>query len=103
MGSLFRVPVEGGQVEKVLRPFSFFRLQFHGEGLYFLDRGTKEFRGTLIPLKRLDVRTERITEVARIKDPGGPRGFSLSPDGRSILTTEMGEAKVDMMLVDDFR
>ncbi len=59
---------------------------------------------SVVPLKVIDPETGQSTEVGRVKDPmGGPKHFSLSPDGRSILTSNVASLKTQWMLVDDFR
>ncbi len=99
-GSLWRMPVEGGAKEEILRPFSFDALHFRQEGLYFMDRDEQSSGGSLVKL--LDTETLKITEVARLPDPR-PRHFSLSPDRRRILTSHSESSSANSMLVEDFR
>ncbi len=104
--SLFRVPVEGGHRERLLHPFNADILDFRGDGLYFLDLHDPEGpRGSLLAFKMLDPESGQVAEVGRVRDPmdGGVHHFSLSPDGRSILTSNVASSKKELMLVENFR
>ena len=101
-GSLWRIPVEGGEREQILRPFSFDVIRFREEGLYFLDRGNEGPKELLV-LKLLDTETRKIAEVVRLLNPRAPAHFSLSPDGRLVLTSHPNPPRIDFLLVDHFR
>ncbi len=101
--SLWRVPVEGGEKEEILRPFGFDSLRFREEGLYFLDPGKERRTNLLVALKLLDTETLKITEVARAIKPRRTSHLSLSPDGRLVLTSHPEPGSTEPMLVDEFR
>lgn len=102
-GSFWRVPVEGGEAEQILSPFSKSALSFRDEGLYFLDPAKTRSPDLLVALKLLDTETSETTDLGRVVDPPSPRDFSLSPDGRFVLTSHDEPGTADIMLVDDFR
>ena len=102
-GSFWRVPVEGGNAERILSPFSKRALSFRDEGLYFLDPGKTRSPDLLVALKLLDTETSETTDLGRVVAPPSPRDFSLSPDGRFVLTSHDEPGKADIMLADDFR
>ncbi len=98
--------MEGGHREKLLHPFNADTLQFRGEGLYFLDRHDPEGPGdSLLAFKVLDPESGQIAEVGSVRDPmdRGVHHFSLSPDGRSVLTSNVASSKTELMLVENFR
>jgi len=111
-GALWRAPVHGvlngqqwGKKEKVLSPFSqFTALQFRREGLYFLTEAGLSLDSEVrqLPLRLLDPETGKIAEVAQVK-ASIPLHFSMSPDGRSVLTNHIETRSAVLMLVDDFR
>ena len=111
-GALWRAPVHGtlsgqqwGKREKVLAPFSqFTALRFRGEGLYFLSdkRPSASDDVRQLPLRVWNPETGKITEVAQVKASFPPH-FSISPDGRSVLTSYIETRSAELMLVDDFR
>ena len=102
-GSLWKIPVEGGKREEILRPFGFDALFFREEGLYFLDPGEERRKDSLVALTLLDTETSKITDGGLVMDPRAPHPFSLSPDGRLVLTSHPEPSSADLMLVDDFR
>ena len=99
-GSLWRMPVEGGEKEEVRRRFSYSAIELREEGLYFLD--PQDRKDSLVAIKLLDLETGRISEFARVR-PSRELHFSISPDGRSVLTSSMDRGNTDLMLVEDFR
>jgi hypothetical protein len=100
-GTLWRVPVEGGEKEEVLTPFTVRSpLVSREEGLYFIPAELGD--DGLTPLNRLGPDTGTITEVARARFRGLMR-FSLSPDRRFLLTTRPESIRTDILLVDEFR
>ena len=86
-----------------LSPFSKRALSFRDEGLYFLDPGKTRSPDLLVALKLLDTETSETTDLGRVVAPPSPRDFSLSPDGRFVLTSHDEPGKADIMLADDFR
>ena len=80
-GSLWRVPVEGGEPAEILHPFRAPAILSRDEGLYFLDPGNRLSLDSWVAVKLLDMETSKITDVGRVMSPPSPRDFSLSPDG----------------------
>ena len=56
-----------------------------------------------MPLARFDPETGREVQVSRVANPWGTRRFSLSPDGRFLLTDHNESFVSKLMLVEDFR
>lgn len=103
--SLMRIPAKGGESERVRNPFSYSTIQFIGDEIYYLPLPDARMLGskTVVSLARFDPSGGPDTEVARIANPSGPRHFSLSPDGSSLLTDHLERFEFRLMLVEDFR
>ena len=102
-GSLYRISLAGGAVKQVASPFSFARIQFHDGLLYHIRRERVGGRPGRAFLATFDPETREITEIAPIESPWGPANFSLSPDGKYLLTTQMESVTSDILLVDEFQ
>ena len=103
--SLWRIPVEGGDEEVVVKEYRSSTLSWDltDQGLYFVDQESSS-SGTswVVRFQRFDRR--HATEVARLPLApflGGP-AISISPDGRWMLSTQT-EEESDLMLVEKFR
>ena len=103
--AIFRLPVEGGDEEVVVEKYR----SSHGswdltvQGLYFVDQEpSSSGMSWVVRFQGFDQR--HATEVARLDYPpflGGP-AITVSPDGRSMLSTQSQEES-DLMLVEHFR
>jgi Tol biopolymer transport system component len=99
-GGLWRVPVAGGEEKEVLQSVDGRAWAVVGQGIYFAQAS---------PSGRTAVRflrfgTGKVTTITSIKRPiGCTAGFSLSPDERYLLYTQLDQDGSDLMLVENFR
>jgi hypothetical protein len=96
--SLWRVPTGGGQEQQVLDSAYAINFATGRDGIYFMRNTTGK-----IPIEFFDFASLKRTLLATLdKAPIG--GFSVSPDERWILYTQLDEAwSGDLMLVENFR
>jgi eukaryotic-like serine/threonine-protein kinase len=99
--TLWAMPATGGEEHLVTSQQIHLHWAVAPNGIYFTDPGTKR----LATLKFLDVRTGRISAVATIEKPltDGGQSLAVSPDGRSILYSQVDSVSTDIMLVENFR
>jgi Tol biopolymer transport system component len=96
---LWKMPVSGGEESPVLP--SVFRRSFFlvKEGIYFIPAPGADRKSSI---QFLSLATTKVKTVAPIS--GFPsEGLSVSPDGRSLLFTQLDEAGSDLMLVENFK
>jgi Tol biopolymer transport system component len=97
--SLWRVPVEGGQTSKVLDDLSQYEnLAIEDTGVYFVpSRGTTGSSS----IQFLSFGTGKTLPVATFDSPI-PGGIAVSPDGHSILYSNLERSGSELMLVENF-
>jgi hypothetical protein len=73
-------------------------------GIYFVDV-TGDAKKPRDAVFFYDFATRHISQVALLENetPAGMPGLSLSPDGRSLLYTQLDSAGIDLMLAQNFR
>jgi serine/threonine protein kinase/Tol biopolymer transport system component len=106
---LWRLPTSGGQPVKVLEGVVIGNFVVLQGGIYYIDRPSGEGGGHYVDrptgetrLQYFDFATRRSTTVAR--NLGNVDiGFTVSPDGRTILYARQDSAVDDLMLVENFR
>ena len=99
--SLWRVPVEGGEESQVLESLFGGIYEVVEDGVYFVPPSTPE-AGFSVQFLRFA--TGAVEHVFSLEGPPPlGMGLSVSPDGRSILYSQMGEWQSDIMLVEGFR
>jgi Tol biopolymer transport system component/DNA-binding winged helix-turn-helix (wHTH) protein len=95
---LWRIPAEGGEATKVLdRLPSFRNLAIVNAGYYYITRHSIQFVSSA---------TNKVRTVAKLedfRDIGEAGGLTVSPDGRSILYTQVDQASIELMTVENFR
>jgi hypothetical protein len=97
--TISRIPVEGGEPEKVLESVSDVPYAVFDDGVYYLSRPDPA-RGYSV--RFLDLAARKIETVAELgKLPCG--GITVSPDRRWALYTQMDQSGSDLMLVENFR
>ena len=99
-GSLWRMPVQGGESIRVLEKVAFARWRVFGNGICYLDMKTRPAQ-----LKLLDLGSGRTTSFGTLEL--GPRlmgteGFDVSPDGRWVIYARVDASNSDIMLVENF-
>jgi dipeptidyl aminopeptidase/acylaminoacyl peptidase len=102
---VWRMPVNGGEEERVLRRaggHEWFNWALTRTGIYFRDWDKFKDKDTVGVLNFFDFATGKTTTVTATDQPGGV-GLAVSPDGRSILYDDKGDAESSIMLVKNFR
>ena len=98
--SLWRMPVEGGEEVKILdsvHPDG--RWTLGREGVYFFAPPDKQGHSDI---RLYEFSTGKIRKILTIEQ-GIDEQIAVSPDGRTILYTQLDEAGSDLMLVENFR
>ena len=97
--SLWKVPLDGGQEIEILDPLSNpWNFAVAKEGIYFLP--TSEATGG-VPVEFFSFATGEIKTVATVGKAVWV-GLAVSPDGRTILYTQIDQQGSDLMLVENF-
>ena len=98
--SVWRVATEGGDGAKVLDAVHPQGLWTVGkQGIYFFTVPHKQGRSDLSIYEFATGKVQKIEAIERTIY----LGFAVSPDGRTILYTQLDEAGSDLMLVENFR
>ncbi len=99
ISSLYRMPAGGGPETKVLdalRPFCF---QLTDKGVYWI--GPADPNGNS-QLQFAELKTGKMRSIMSISRPVQV-GLTVSPNGRTILYTQVDQSGSDLMLVENFR
>jgi Tol biopolymer transport system component len=97
--SLWKVPVEGGEETQVLESVCCLNFAVVDEGIYFIN----ESRGGDNPsIEYLNFATRKIETIATLGNAAA-YGFSVSPDGRSLLYSQYQPWESDLWMVENFR
>ncbi len=103
--SLWKVPVGGGEETQVLESvLAFLNFSVTPQGIYFIQPPATDEPGRSFLIRFFDFATGRATTIHSL--PPGVRayfGLTVSPDGRSILYTQVDQSQSDLMLVENFR
>ena len=98
--SVWRVPVEGGEAVKVLDAVHSNALWTVGrDGIYFFTKPDAKGHSDLSICEFATGNTRKILTIEQPVD----FLFDVSPDGRTILYTQVDESGSDLMLVENFR
>lgn len=106
IGELWRVPVNGGQEEAILRelrPGYWSYWSLGKDGIYYVDREELPGGGARYPLHFFELATKKNTVLTNLSKRPFNSGLSVSPDGKWFLYTQADSSEVDIMLVDGFR
>jgi len=101
---LWRVPVAGGEEERVLESVRFGYWAVARTGIYFIDFDVPSEAAR--PLRFLDFQSRRVTQVGTVENTVSwttTPGFAISPDSRWLLYSSIASIDADLMLVDGFR
>jgi Tol biopolymer transport system component/DNA-binding winged helix-turn-helix (wHTH) protein len=102
---IWRMPLNGGEEERVLSRaggHEWFNWALTRTGIYFRDYEKSKNNDSVGVLKFFDFATGKTTTIAATDQPGGV-GLAVSPDGRSIIYDDKGDAESTIMLVKNFR
>jgi Tol biopolymer transport system component len=98
--SVWKMPVEGGQETKVLDSVNRSTVWTVGsKGIYFFSAVYDKGRNDLCLFEFATAKIRKLLAVERKV----AWGLTVSPDGRSILYTQVDEVGSDLMLVENFR
>jgi hypothetical protein len=92
------MPVDGGEETPLLPSVTFFNFAVVGQGIYFIPRADSEGR---YYVQFFNFATRKVQSIIQLRRAG--TGLSLSPDGRSLLYTQGGQPKSDLMMVQNFQ
>jgi len=98
-GSLWNMPVSGGTENQVLPSVAMRALFLVNEGIYFIPEPSTDGKPSI---QFLSVATGKVKIVASMSAPPA-EGLSVSPDGRSLLFSQVDEEGSDLMLVENFK
>jgi Tol biopolymer transport system component len=96
---LWKMPVGGGEESQVLSSVYWRAFCLVNEGIYFIPEPSDDRR---FSIQFLSFGTGKVKTVAPMSGPSS-EGLSASPDGRSLLFTQLDETGSDLMLVENFR
>ena len=98
-GGLWKMPVSGGEESQVLPSVVWRAFSLVNEGIYFIPEPGADGKSSI---QFLSFATGKVKTVAPMSGPPA-EGLSVSPDGRSLLFSQIDEAGSDLMLVENFR
>jgi len=96
---LWEMPVQGGEEQAVLKSVDFRAFFPVRDGIWFIP-GPEA--GGRTPIQFYSFAGGSVKTVATTDAPTG-MGLAASPDGRSVLYTQMDQSGSDLMLVENFR
>ncbi len=111
--SLWHIPVDGGEAVQVISQLaSYGNFAVARDGIYFEAPDPKSFLGHdsffnpfINPTASIDFlsfATGKVSRVTALSRPAG-NGLDVSPDGRTLLFSQMDSFAEDLMLVENFR
>jgi Tol biopolymer transport system component len=95
---LWKMPLRGGEESQVLPSVMWDAFSLVKEGIYFIPE--PQFPKSSIQF--LSFVTGKVKTVAPMSGPYFG-GFSVSPDGRFLLFSQLDDVGSDLMLVENFR
>jgi serine/threonine protein kinase/WD40 repeat protein len=100
-GSIFRIPAAGGPAVKVLEDTAVSsNYTVTSEGIWYLQKAPSQ---QLPVLKRFNPETGQTRTWPALTGAPFEYGVSVSPDGRSVLYSQIDRLDSDLMLVENFR
>ncbi len=99
-GSIWRMPVEGGEETRILdKNIGYGSWRVLEKGICLIDEGA-----TPAQIEFFDFATHRVKQIATLdKEKGLAGGPVVSPDGQWILFARVDQVESDIMLVENFR
>ena len=97
--ALWKMPVSGGEESQVLPSVVRRAFSLVNEGIYFIPEPGTDRKSSI---QFLSFATGKVKTVAPMSGPPS-EGLSVSPDGRSLLFSQMRRSGSDLMLVENFR
>jgi len=97
-GTLWRMPVEGGQETQVLPDVFRANYVVTDGGIYFQTQPAKDGKASI---RYFSFVTKVTTEIVSTTEPED--GLTLSPDGRTLMLAQIDYKVQDLMLVENFQ
>jgi WD40 repeat protein len=98
-GGVWRMPVGGGDEERLLPAVHRHNFAVTASGVYFVAPVVSDGTSSV---RFLDFATRAVKDIVPIDKPAD-LGLAVSPDGRQLLFTKIDYAGTDLMLVENFR
>ena len=98
-GGLWKMPVEGGPETQVVPEVYRYNYAVTDKGIYFTPDATRDRSASI---QFLNFATGTATQIVKVEKPL-ELGLTVSPDGRTLLYTQVDSSGRDLMLVENFR
>jgi Tol biopolymer transport system component len=98
-GGLWKMPLERGPETQVVPDLSPYSYAVTDKGIYFARDATRERSASI---QFLQFATRTATEIVKVAKPLD-LGLTVSPDGRTLLYSEVDSYAEDLTLVENFR
>ena len=98
-GALWKIPVLGGEESPVLPSVAWRSFCLVNEGIYFVPEPGADRKSSIQFLSFASAQVKTVAPISRSPSSG----LSVSPDGRSLLFSQVDEEGNDLMLVENFR
>jgi Tol biopolymer transport system component/tRNA A-37 threonylcarbamoyl transferase component Bud32 len=99
MEGLWKMPADGGPETRVIPDVYRYNYAVTGKGIYFTPNGTRDQTSSV---QFLNFATGIATPIVKVPKPLD-LGLTVSPDGRTLLYTQIDSSGRDLMLVENFR
>jgi eukaryotic-like serine/threonine-protein kinase len=99
LSGLWKMPSGGGEESQVLRSVAPRAFCPVNEGIYFIPEPGIDGKSSIQFLSFAPAKVKMVSPISESPE----EGLSVSPDGRSLLFTQLDEASSDLMLVENFR
>ena len=101
--ALWRIPTEGGPATNVLDPLpTFSNLAIVNDGLYLIPPRGRFLSSSIQFLSFSTNKFRNVATLENFRDLAQAGGLTASPDGRSILYTQIDQASIELMMVENF-
>ncbi|HEY2012438.1 MAG TPA: winged helix-turn-helix domain-containing protein [Bryobacteraceae bacterium] len=99
LGGLRRLRLTDGRDERILPSVTYMNVALARDGIYFIPRAVP---GEYHSVYFFGFKTKQVTPIIRLTGAVS-EGLTLSPDGRSLLFTQIDSSISDLMLIEDYR
>jgi Tol biopolymer transport system component len=102
--SLWKVPVDGGEETKIIDSIFYRNFSVSPQGIYFTHEPNLEESGWAYSIRFLEFASGKVRTIASLPVGVWPfYGLTVSPDGTSILYSQIDSLSSDLMMVENFR
>jgi len=99
VGGLWRMPIDGGEETRVVPELYRYNYALTDTGVYYVPHVVGTTPSTV---RYLDLASGVTTQILEMDKPPD-LGLAISPDGRTLLYTQVDYSGQDLMLVENFR